>query len=264
MGSVNNTCPSDCGQAQQQVFDTLDAGKHWSPITSPCACAPAPDDGAAMGWVGTTLFAIPGNTPSGHSANQQVAKSSDGSAFTWLNLGVQPSELFTTADTVYAINGVDIYKSADLGSSWTKTSPAYNGNPVAPLAMAPGGAMLGIDGRWLNPGPNTYPLLRSGDGGATWQPDPALSSGDQINAGVLETPDGSVYVTEVAQTGQAGIYTLAPGASAWRLISPVAPADLRLISVTWNASGQPLTLWGVSQAHPGTSDETTVLWSHAA
>jgi len=44
-----DTCPSDCGQSVQQVFYSLDAGKHWLPISNSCACSQPPDDGFAIG-----------------------------------------------------------------------------------------------------------------------------------------------------------------------------------------------------------------------
>jgi hypothetical protein len=268
-----DTCPSDCGADQQMTSYTLDGGAHWSPISPPVAAGNAqPDDGFASGWVGTTLFAIPGNPPAPQPSSQFLAKSANGGPFTWLNLPVdnQPGPLFTTSNTIYAVRNSDVYKSTDLGAAWSKASAAYNGNPVTPLAMAPGAAMLGIDARWQkDPNPaSDYPLLRSTDGGATWQPEPDMPAGMRITAGVFETPDGSIYLTAIGEVGQAlgqgGIYKLAPGASQWRLLSQVLPGDLRLMGVTWNASGQPLTLWGVTQAHPNTSDATTILYSHAA
>lgn len=259
-----DSCPAECGLDVPLIFYTLDSGAHWSPISHPCSCDSPNGDRPAFGWVGTTLFATPGTpTPTG---SQQLAKSTDGGAFTWLSLGVTPQQLFTTADTVYAVNGSDLYKSTDLGASWSKTSPTYNGAPVAVLAMAPGAALLGVDARWSNPAPNTYPLLRSADGGATWQQTPSLPDGVQINANVLETPDGSVYLTAVGQAaGQGGIYKLASGASQWRLLSAVLPGNLDLVSVTWNASGQPLTLWGLAPQGPtGIDDPSRILYSHAA
>lgn len=264
-----DTCPGECGSDQQISLYTLDGGAHWSPISSSCGCSQQPDDGYAIAWVGTTLFAIPGFTSPPQPSNEFLAKSTNGGSFTWLSLPAdnQPGPLFTTSDTIYAVRNSDIFKSTDLGSTWAKTSAVYNGNPVSPLAMVPGAAMLGIDARWLkDPNPTSvYPLLRSTDGGATWQPAPNLPDGMRINADVYETPDGSTYLVAFGQAlGQGGIYKLSPGASHWLLISPVLPGDLNPVAVTWNASGQPLTLWGLAPAQPGTSSPVSILYSHAA
>jgi len=133
------------------------------------------------------------------------------------------------------------------------------------MAMAPGAALLGIDARWNTPMPNTFPLLRSADGGATWQALPDLPSAMQINALVFETPDGTVYLTATGlNAGEGGIYKLSPGASPWKLVSAVTPGDLRMMAVTWDANGHPATLWGLTQAHPNTSSAETLLWAHTA
>ncbi len=110
-------------------------------------------------------------------------------------------------------------------------------------------------------GPNTYPLLRSGDGGATWQPLPMLPSGLQASTQAFGTPDGTAYMGGFGSSfGQGGLYKLHPGASQWTLVSPVVPAYLHLNDVTWDANGHPTTLWGLQE----TQNYTSIPWMHSA
>jgi hypothetical protein len=253
------TCRAECGAGDQYLHYSLDGGKHWTQVMQ------TEENGSGTGagmWIGTTFFTSTPPTDTPASATQYVAVSKNGGPFSWTSLPY-PGTLFSNATTLYASTAVGLYATTDFGLLWNKATPSYNGNAVALMAMAPEAAMLGIDARWPNPTPNTYQLLRSTDGGATWQPLPNLSSGLQINAGVLETPDGTIYLTAIGQSiGETGIYKLRPGASQWMLVSPVPPGELHLIALSWDASGHPTSLWGLQEAQNG--NYTTIPWVHSA
>lgn len=268
------TCRADCGQGYNRLYVSLDAGAHWQQV-SPSSDS---DFSASFGWVGTTFFSttVPDGTPA--STTHFLAASRDGVHFTWTSLPAGPSQLLASGSTLFAVTGssapctlslggcADIYRTADLGTSWSRLTPTYQGNNVRPLVLVPGGStLIGFDARAFE-GPNTYPTLRSTDGGASWQPLPGGPAGLQADTDAPSvTPDGTLFVTFCCGApGVSGIYRLAPGASAWALVSPVVPAQIHFIAVSWNAQGHPVTLWGLRDTYPNTSASVTDLWSHPA
>jgi hypothetical protein len=215
--------------------------------------------GATFGWVGTALFTqiAPRGTPA--SATENLAVSKNGGPFSWTTLPY-PSGLLTTATTLYAPTGAGLYISTDLGASWRKVTPAYQGHAIDPTALTPGASLLGYDARAEN-GPNIYPLYRSTDGGATWQPLSSLPAGIQADTDAIEVPDGTIYETGIGNgTVQGGIYKLTPGASSWTLVSTAGPGLVHLQTVTWSAGGDPTEIWGLQE----TDTYTNIPWVHAA
>jgi hypothetical protein len=247
------SCRAECGEGEFYLDYSLDGGRHWTLVYT------SEDSGASFGWVGTTFFSqgAPAGTPA--SATQYLAASKDGGPFSWTSLP-STGEFFSTATTIYVYTGAGLYSSANLGATWSRVMPAYQGQPVSPSTLVPGAPMLGYDARSEN-GPNIYPLFSSNDGGATWQPLPSIPSGLQADTDAIEAPDGTVYETCFGtDSSQAGIYKLTPGASGWTLISSLMPAALHLHTVTWDANGHPLTVWGLQEAEA----YTYIPWAHAA
>ena len=254
------------------LYYTLDAGAHWKQVLST-----SDTPSSTFGWVGTTLFvnAAPSSTPP--SRTQNLAASVNGGSFTWTSFPLPAGGIFSDASTLYLLAGSsalcsasiggcdDLYRSTNLGASWTHLTPIYNGNNVQVEAFAPGGStFLGYDVRAFS-GPNTYPMVRSTDGGATWEPLPGFAAGMQAATDALIAPDGTVYVdvfSDRSSQQQSGIYRLTPGTGSWALVSPVVPANLHLVMVSWDASGHPAALWGLVEAQNGSG--TTTLWTHAA
>jgi hypothetical protein len=78
----------------------------------------------------------------------------------------------------------------------------------------------------------------------------------------VETPGGTVYATfEQDHFESIGIYVLAPGASAWRLVAyPAGGQSWALEAATWDTSGHPAALWGWSWSN----SEIDGLWRQAA
>lgn len=271
------TCRSDCGKGYERLYLSLDGGAHWTQV-SPSSDS---DFSAVFGWAGSAFFAntAPDGTPA--SATQFLAASRDGVHFAWTSLPAAPSQLFSAESTLFAVTGSsapctltvgscsDLYRSTDFGASWTRVTPAYQGNDVRPAALVPGGTtLIGFEARAFS-GPNTYPMLRSYDSGASWRPLPGLPGGLQASTDTpLVTPDGTIFATFCCGAPGAatvsGIYKLAPGAAAWTLVSPAVPAQVRLMAVSWDVSGQPATLWGLGDVFPNTSAGITDLWSHSA
>lgn len=271
------TCRSDCGQGYERLYLSTDAGGHWKQVTP----SPDGDTGAVFGWVGTTFFAnaAPNGTPS--AATQFLAVSRDGIHFAWTSLPAAPQQLFTSGSTLYVVAGstapcttaigvcTDLYHSTDLGISWSRITPTYGGNNVGVVALVPASStLLGFDARAFA-GPNIYPILRSTDGGATWQPLPNAPGGLHANTDApAVTPDGTIYVTfccaDPESTAVSGSYRLTPGSAQWALMAYVAPAQVRLAAVSWDAQGRPTRLWGLHDVFPDTSAGVTDLWSHPA
>ncbi len=250
----STSCRAECGEGDFSLDYSLDGGRHWTLVYTN-----QNGPGTAFGWVGTALFTqeAPSGTPA--SATENLAVSKNGGPFGWTSLPF-PSGLFTTATALYAPTGAGLYTSTDLGASWSKVTPSYQGHAVDPTALTPGAPLLGYDARAEN-GPNIYPVYRSTDGGATWQPLPSFPSGAQAAMDATEVPDGTVYVTCFgSDTAQSGIYKLIPGASNWTLVSTLAQGALRLQTVTWDAGGDPIDVWGLQE----TATYTNIPWAHAA
>lgn len=261
------TCPGDCGASGQVLDYTLDAGAHWTQaISTENGSSPIFD------WIGTTLFVneAPANTPS--SRTQYLAASVNGSPFAWTSLPVAPQQIFSNSTTLYVVAGssatcssstgcVDLYQSTNRGATWTHLTPSYNGFNVRPQALMPGSSVLiGYDVRADN-GPNTYPILRSTNGGASWQALPGAGANLQAGSDPLLTPNGTIYIY-FDSASQGGQYRLAPGASSWALVSAVVPVQVQVTAVSWDASGHPSALWGLGEAPDGST--RTTLWTHAA
>jgi photosystem II stability/assembly factor-like uncharacterized protein len=271
------TCRSDCGQGHERLYLSPDAGAHWTQVTP----SSSGDAGAVFGWLDGTFFAnaAPDGTPA--SSTQFLAVSRDGVHFTWTSLPAVPQQLFAAGSTLYAVAGAsatcsaslgactDLYRSSDLGASWSRITPAYHGNNISAAALVPGSSTLvGYDARAFS-GQNAYPMLRSANGGASWQPLPDAPAGLQTSSdSPIATPDGTIFVTLCCGASggspSSGIYKLAPGASAWALVSPVVPAQVRLTAVSWDTQGHPAKLWGLRVALPNTSASVTEIWSHPA
>ncbi|HEX8036893.1 MAG TPA: hypothetical protein VF510_23750 [Ktedonobacterales bacterium] len=272
------TCRSDCGLANVRLYFTTDAGAHWRQVTP----TPDSDAGVIFGWVGTTFFAsaAPNGTPT--AAKQFLAVSRDGVHFAWTSLPTALKQILSYGSTVVVVASstgscglaaslcTDLYRSTDLGTSWSHITPMYQGINVHTVAVVPGGStLIGFDARAFADNPNFYPLLRSLDGGASWQPLPDMPKGKEASTDLpILTPDGTLYVFFCCGDSSAsvadGIYKLAPGSASWALVSPVVPASIRLMAVSWDAQGHPAKLWGLHNMYPNTSAEDTDLWWHRA
>lgn len=252
----STSCRAECGQSEVYLDYSLDGGKHWTEVlTSDTVGA------ATFGWVGTAFFTdgAPPGTPTAPLRNLAVSK--NGGPFAWTSFPDYARQMFSTATTLYVkTDGGLLYSSVNLGVSWTKVTPTYQGNAINATTVIPGAPMLGYDARSIE-GPNVYPMVRSSDGGASWQALPSVPAGFQANTDAVETPDGTVYVTFVGTTSlQVGIFKLMPGASQWALVSPLVPGTFFLNTVIWDASGHPVTVWGLQE----TMGYMYAPWVHAA
>jgi hypothetical protein len=228
--------------------------------------------------VGTTFFAdaAPDGTPSART--QFLAVSRDGIHFSWTGLPASPGAIFAFGSILYVVASsssactatiggcTDVYRSPDLGASWSHITPVYGGYNVSVVGHVPGSSTLfGFDARAFS-GPNSYPLLRSLDAGSTWQPLPDSPDGLQASTDTpAVAPDGTLFVSfccgAVSNTTANGLYTLPLGGTSWTLASAVVPAQIHLVAVTWDENGHPIRLWGLRDDG---SNYTSDLWWHAA
>jgi hypothetical protein len=263
------TCRADCGQTSFMLYASLDGGAHWT--------APALPSSAGLGdtlpyaWVGTTLFAAVGN-PAPHV----LAASKNGGAFTWVNTSFAPYPFAAVGHTLYAYAPTDssacpkdssqcleIAKTSDLGASWSRILPLYQGYNVRAVdVLSDGVTMIGQETRAAT-SPDVYPLLRSTDGGATWQALPDFPQGTVSNdsTAIFATPDGAAFVLLPVAPGATPctIYKLTPGASAWVCLAQTT-GGFGFALVTWDVQGHPARVWGLVEA----GYEITDLWSHPA
>lgn len=267
----STSCRGDCGEGTETLYVTTDGGQHWALVASDNAN----NAGSVFGWAGTTLFAnaAPAGTP--HAPQQYLARSTNGGSFAWTTLPASPGKILAHGNTLYVLTGSgsscdaagfcsDLWTSTDLGNTWSHMTPNYQGNDLVVEALAAGtGALFAYDARAFA-GPSSLPLYRSTDGGRNWQPLPQLANDMQADTDAMVTPDGTLFVYYGGETGTSsrpdGLYTLAPSAGAWRLVSPVVPALVHLIALQSDAAGHPVTLWGFVQI----GDERYSLWSHPA
>lgn len=261
-------CQQCASPQPSKLYRTFDGGKHWSDWSLP---APGPNQSADLlytqwMWVGSTFFIAP--YLAGDSGYVRLAASVDGRPFVWLKTKTlfagAPADaginsLYATSTTLYIEMGSRkscpptcswFMQSRDKGASWSPFEPMFQGQPVFLLTTgADGRTLLGQTVHYDAPYSRIY--RRSTDGGATWSalaPKPVELAARPI----FEAPDGSIYAEfdkdaadpAITQSPSAtvGIYALAPGAAAWRYVSPLPAGGWFIIA--WDEGGHPSALWG--------------------
>jgi BNR/Asp-box repeat protein len=240
--SINE--PGDGQSAYVEAHYSTDGGKSWK-------AAPIPPNTlvpANLFWSGQYLYL---------ARQYSLEVSMNGGPFTSIPLsGIVPGEsdvfltsAVATADTVYlnvqtkgCQSPCDILlASSNGGASWAKIP--NSGNVL--LQFVQGNTFYG---NVLNGQPFVTSVLRSTDGGATWQTIafPPLP-GNVNTSSYLVAPDQTIYTSSLA-----GVAALRN--SAWSVL-PVSSSDRDFIQVTaisLDASGHPQKVWGVDGGiHPG-------------
>jgi len=267
-----------------QLYHSTDGGTHWSVAQLPATSGTPATPTYTFAWAGATLFVEA--VTAGQSGSHYLAASTNGGAFAWVDqnitglpAGMTPiaGELRAIGNTVYVtFSGggcanpqagcIAIARTTNGGATWTHVAPTYVGHAytsvggIRLVAGAPGAPLIGAASSCQC---TAAPLLRSTDSGATWTELPGFSSGYHAREfWTVETPDGTVYATlEQDHFESIGIYVLAPGASAWRLVAyPAGGQSWALEAATWDASGHPAGLWGWSWSN----SEVDGLWRQAS
>jgi hypothetical protein len=268
-----------CGQDSCTSTDparlnvSLDGGAHWTTLALPEKNGKPADPSSTFAWAGDTLFVMAAGA--GFDGGHYLAASTNGRAFTWVdqNITGTSSGASPIAGEIHAI-GATLYltfalsscggspgcltvaRTSDGGATWTHVTPTYAGTSYTDVGAirivtgAPGAPLIGSPGMCQCSSP---PILRSTDGGATWHDLPGYPSTNLKPQEFFyaEATDGTVYVTLYEDlSGPENIFALAPGATTWqKIIYSGGLTDFQLQSVSWDAKGHPLALWGWNYAN---------------
>jgi photosystem II stability/assembly factor-like uncharacterized protein len=165
------------------------------------------------------------------------------------------------ANTVYAGDGRDLYKSTDGAVTWTFLTGAVSSAVIAPSAPQ---TMYSLTGAGVGA---PIGVLRSADGGATWQQAgtlPVIFSQNGVSLAVSPVDAETVYVW-----GQGGFLASADGGVTWgEAFSPQTNVDVALAVVVSPLA--PQTLW-LNLSRPASesggrvyrSDDGGATWSEA-
>ncbi|HEY7343001.1 MAG TPA: hypothetical protein VH591_19160 [Ktedonobacterales bacterium] len=242
LNSINE--PGDGQLAYIDAHFTTDGGKSWR-------AAPIPQKTLMPGgllWSGTYLYLWYGNT---------LRVSNNGGPFTPLGLStILPGEadvyltsMVAASDTLYLNLQTKacqspcniLVASSNGGASWTK---APDDGDIF-LEQVVGNSFYG---RVLGSQPFVTSVLRSDDGGASWQTIsfPPLPN-DATTSDYYVAPDQTIYTSSLA-----GVAALRNGA--WTIL-PVSSSDLdgmQVTAVSLDANGHPQKIWGYDDGkHPG-------------
>jgi hypothetical protein len=276
---MTEVCASCSANPSLSLYRSTDGGTFWRLWLLP----PRPSDGRRdftayqWAWAGATLFIAPyANDAQRYS---QLAASVDQRPFDWVGqhglFAGEPQDtginrLIGVGGTLYVtfdcgsgcpVESTHMMRSGDGGATWSLFAPTFRGRAVFLVEARPAAAgLLGF----LQPGPATpgpnSDYVRSTDMGLTWQSLPPIPGGMGL-FDIVSAPDGTVYAAfwdccgPPPATAPPGIYKLAPGAIMWAFLGPFPGNAGGPITISWNAAGHPLALWG--GAYPQTKASAT-------
>jgi hypothetical protein len=205
-----------------------------------------------LGWVDSTLYVANILTDNPVTSKTELWASVAGGPFVERDQNGQLSGMTLGNVTLIAGHGSTMFilngsvpggptvMSTDGGATWTQADFHDGGHMVKLIAATPdGGLLAGLYSDSLT-------LALSHDDGKTWQRLAALPSAVTGLNNVLLAPDGTVYLTSghlgSLQNPDNSIYTTTSTASQWS-VAAILPANAYLITVAWDASGHPTTLW---------------------
>jgi photosystem II stability/assembly factor-like uncharacterized protein len=270
--------------ASSRLLRTIDGGLHWQDVTPPgsgpqgVGAFPLSADDA---WVVRTLI------EDGPGASLSMLSHTADGGQTWrsITLPVFPVAQITFADPEHGWilanldtgggqQGADIFRTTDGGQTWAKVSSAADRPGALPLD----GQKFGLTFRnattgWVGQGdsldkaPRLHGLFRTQDGGATWQPAPALPWPAALvhdpsldEAGQLPTffsPQvGVLRVLMVAQTtgdvADTVMYVTRDGGMTWSPTKPLQASEAITSFQDVTNFLDPLNWWIVPNAKGGT------------
>lgn len=227
-----------------------------APIVSDSRTRLAPATGAAGSLAPSQPFAY--RLDAGAGALSRIVRSEDGGA-TWRPVVALPQEALQVEtvrgqeEHVVARSQDAIWLSVDGGSSWTRTGKL----PSRTLNVAVGSRASGM----IYAGTESMGLMRSADGGATWQPlgSSILGGGNAAPVGisalaVSPEDDHIVYAasgiwlgTSSAHFSPVGTYLSVDGGQQWLEIAS-APLGAPRVEALIPVPGRPLDILASSEA----------------
>src|SRR5260221_418096 len=209
--------------AADGVYRSSDAGESWAPVlvgSRMFSVAPAADSGGD----GTTVLA--GTDTDGVLRSEDSGRSWTGANaglvdLTVIALALSPG--FAADRTGFAGTASGLYRTRNGARSWREVDTGLDDPAVQCVAVSPN---FGEDGLVLA-GTEADGLLRSTDGGATWEVPPSLA-GRSITALAFGAPGQRT----VAAATEEGVAVSHDEGETWQINSPEPNEVLSLISVT--------------------------------
>jgi photosystem II stability/assembly factor-like uncharacterized protein len=178
-----------------RLLRTTDGGLHWQNVTPPALPGTCSRGVTAFALSAAAAWVVRDPVDCGSDALQSaISRTADG-GLTWRSSTlpifavaqitfVDPEHgwILADLDTADGQQAADIFRTTDGGQTWTKLSSAGDRPGALPLD----GQKFGLTFRdatsgWvaqgdaLDPAPRLHGLFQTKDGGATWQPAPALA-----------------------------------------------------------------------------------------
>jgi photosystem II stability/assembly factor-like uncharacterized protein len=178
-----------------RLLRTTDGGLHWRDVTPPAPAGSGTQGVGAFPRSAGDAWVVRDLVEGGPGASQSVVSHTTDGGHTWRSITLpvfnvaqitsvdaEHGWMLADLDTADGEQAADIFRTADGGQTWAKVSSAADRPGALPLdgqkfGLAFRDATTGwsVQGDSLDSAPRLHGLFQTRDGGATWQPVPALA-----------------------------------------------------------------------------------------